>query len=149
MSEARPERAPPPDEGGGSFEPRRRCPRPGAERGQAAVELALVLPLLGLLLLLLVQVGVVVRDQILVVHAAREGAREAAVDPSPGAARDAALASSALDPSRLEVTVSGRGGPGSRVQVTARYRAATAIPLAAAVVDRFRLEASATMRVER
>src|SRR5207247_8954779 len=62
--------------------------------GQAAVELALVLPLVALLLLVLVQVGLVVRDQVLVVHAAREAAREAAVDAAPEAARRAAEASS-------------------------------------------------------
>jgi Flp pilus assembly protein TadG len=62
------------------------------------VELALVLPLVLLLLLGVVQVGLVVRDQILVVHAAREAAREAAVDPAPGAARRAALAGSTWSP---------------------------------------------------
>ena len=117
--------------------------------GQAEVELALVLPLLAVLLLVLVQVGLVVRDQILVVHAAREAAREAAVDPSPDAARTAATAASGLDPSRLDITVADRGRPGSRVRVTARYRAATEVPVVGAAVGDLRLEASVTMRVER
>jgi len=65
-------------------------------KGQASVELALVLPLVVVLLLVVVQVGLVVRDQILVVHAAREAAREAAVDTSADAPRRAALASSTL-----------------------------------------------------
>jgi Flp pilus assembly protein TadG len=43
------------------------------------VEFALVLPLLAALLLALVQTGLVVRDQVLVVHAAREAVRELAV----------------------------------------------------------------------
>lgn len=124
-------------------------PAHASQDGQAAVELALVLPLVALLLLALVQVGLVVRDQILVVHAAREGAREAAVDPAPGAARDAALASSDLDPGRLQVTVSGRGGAGSRVTVTTRYGPPTALPLMGAAVNRLHLQATATMRVER
>ena len=47
------------------------------------MELALVLPLVVALLLAVVQVGLIVRDQVLVVHAAREAAREAAVDPDP------------------------------------------------------------------
>ncbi|MGH9279213.1 MAG: TadE/TadG family type IV pilus assembly protein [Acidimicrobiales bacterium] len=122
--------------------------RTKAEGGQAAVELALVLPLLAVLLLVLVQVGLVVREQILVVHAAREAAREAAVDPSPGAARDAALASSDLDPARLSIVVQGRGGAGSRVQVTARYGPPTALPLLGAALSQMHLEATATMRVE-
>ena len=126
----------------------RRVPR-RRQSGQAAVELALVLPLVSVLLLLLVQVALLARDQVLVVHAAREGAREAAVDPAPDAARSAAVASSTLDGGRLEVAVTGRGGPGSRVTVTARYRVATDVPIVGAFVGDLRLEASATMRVER
>lgn len=126
---------------------------PGAqgehERGQAAVELALVLPLVAMLLLVLVQVGLLVRDQVLLVHAAREGARQAAVDPAPGAARDAALAGSGLDAVRLEIAVADRGPPGSRVRVTAEYRAPTAVPIVGAAISDMRLKASATMRVER
>jgi Flp pilus assembly protein TadG len=138
------------DEGTASGE-HRRSPRRSQvpERGQAAVEFALVLPLVIVLLLVLVQVGLVVRDQILVVHAAREGAREAAVDPAPDAARRAAEAASGLDRSRLEVNVSGRGAPGSRVRVEASYRAPTDVPVVGAAVGDLRLEASATMRVER
>ena len=52
--------------------------RPG-EDGQAAVELVLVLPVVLLALLMVVQLGVLVRSQVLVVHAAREGARAAAI----------------------------------------------------------------------
>lgn len=120
-----------------------------SQTGQAAVELALVFPFAALLLLLLVQVGLIVRDQILVVHAAREGAREAAVEPAPGAARSAALAGSGLDPGRLEVEVTDRGPPGSRVRVTATYRAPTLVPVIGPAMRDIRLSASATMRVER
>ena len=49
------------------------------ERGSAAVEFALVLPILLLLALALVQVGLLVRDQLILVEAARAGARQAAV----------------------------------------------------------------------
>jgi Flp pilus assembly protein TadG len=119
------------------------------QSGQAAVELALVFPFVAMLLLLLVQVGVIVRDQILVVHAAREGAREAAVEPAPGAARSAAVAGSGLDPDRLDVEVADRGPPGSRVRVTATYRAPTVVPIIGAAMKDIRLHASATMRVER
>jgi Flp pilus assembly protein TadG len=117
--------------------------------GQAAVELALVLPLVVVVLLAVVQVGLVVRDQILVVHAAREAAREAAVEPAADAPRRAALAGSALADDRLSVTSSGRGGPGSRVRVEVRYRAPTAVPLVGKAVGDLTLEATATMRVER
>lgn len=117
--------------------------------GQASVELALVLPLVMLLLLAVVQVGLLVRDQILVVHAAREAAREAAVDPAADAPRRAAVASSTLSDARLTVTSTGRGAPGSRVRVEVAYRASTGVPLLGGAVGDLTLRASATMRVER
>ncbi len=118
------------------------------DEGQASVELALVLPLVVLLLLGVVQLGLLVRDQILVVHAAREAAREAAVDASPDAPKRAALASSTLAESRLTVTSTGRGAAGSRVRVAVAYRAPTAVPLLGAALGDLTLRASATMRVE-
>ena len=45
------------------------------DRGSAAVEFALLLPILLLLLLALVQVGVVARDSLLLTQASRAGAR--------------------------------------------------------------------------
>jgi len=46
------------------------------ERGSAAVEFALLLPILLLLLLALVQVGVLARDSLLLTQASRAGARD-------------------------------------------------------------------------
>ena len=105
--------------------------------GQAAVELALALPLVALLLLTVVQLGLLVRDQVLVVHAAREGARQAA------------LGSTGLSSRGLTVSMSGRGGPGSHVRVEVRYRTPTDVPLVGAALGDMTLHASATMRVER
>lgn len=118
------------------------------DEGQAAVELALVLPLVVALLLVVVQVGLIVRAQVLVTHAAREAARAAAVDPAPGAARDAAVASSTLDPARLQVSEDGRGPEGSRVSVHLTYRVPTDVPLVGALFGDIELGATATMRVE-
>jgi Flp pilus assembly protein TadG len=123
--------------------------RGSRDEGQAAVELALVLPLVALLLLALVQAGLVIRDQILVVHAAREAAREAAVDPAPDTPAKAAAASSTLDGDRLKVDTSGRGRAGSRVRVHVVYRAPTEVPVVGALLPDVTLEASTTMRVER
>ena len=120
-----------------------------ADEGQASVELALVLPLVVMLLLAVVQLGLLVRDQILVVHAAREAVREAAVDPAADAPRRAALASSTLAESRVTVTTTGRGAVGSRVRVEVAYRAPTAVPLLGSALGDLTLRASATMRVER
>ena len=118
------------------------------EAGQAAVELALCLPLLAAIGLALLQVALVARDQVVLTHAAREAARAAAVSAEPDAARRAALAGAHLDPSRLEVEVLGRGKPGSRVSVVVRYRAPTDLPLIGPLVGDVRLHAEVAMRVE-
>ncbi len=123
-------------------------PARGGERGQAAVEVALVLPLVAALLLVLVQIGLVVRAQVLVTHAAREAARAAAVDAEAGAGPAAAAASSTLDPERLSVTVSGRAGTGSRVLVEVAYDVPTDVPLVGGLLGDVELSARATMRVE-
>lgn len=122
--------------------------RAGTDGGQAAVELALVLPLVALLALLVVQVGLVVRAQVLAIHGAREGARAAAVDDAPSAARDAVVAGTGLDGARLVVDVAGRAGPGSRVTVEVRYSVATDVPLVGALVGDVTVTGRASMRVE-
>ncbi len=119
------------------------------ERGQATVELALVLPLIAVLLLVLVQAAVVARDQVLVTHAAREAVRAAAVDDDVDAARRAAEQAGPLVADRLEVDVTGRDGVGSRVRVVVRYSLPTHLPLAGRALGDVTLTASATMRVER
>lgn len=112
------------------------------------VALLLLLPFVAVLLLGVVQVGLVVRDQVLVVHAAREAARAAAVDPAEGAARDAAEAATALAAARLVVAVSGRGDAGSRVSVTVTYASPTVVPLVGRLLGDVTVTARATMRVE-
>lgn len=117
------------------------------DEGQAAVELALVLPLVLLLLLFVVQVALIARDQVLVVHAAREGARAAAVDPRPGVARRAILGETALKPARLAVETSYREGSVT-VTVAVRYRSVTDLPLVGPLIPDLPVGAKATMRVE-
>lgn len=118
-------------------------PRP-AQQGQAAVELALALPLVALLLLAVVQVGLVVRDQVLTVHAAREAARAAAVDPDRDRARGAALSGSGLTPGRLSLQL--RRGTTADVVIT--YRSATDLPFVGPLLPDVSLRAKAAMRVE-
>lgn len=119
------------------------------DEGQVVVELALALPLVALLALLLLQVALIVRDQVLVTSAAREGARQMAVSPEEGEARAAVLDGTALDDDRLTVTVGPRGAAGSRVRVEIRYRSPTEIPLVGAMMGDVDLTAAATMRVEK
>ena len=116
--------------------------------GQAAVEVALVIPVVALLLLGVVQVALVVRDQVLVVHAAREAARAAAVDPSPATARRAAEAATSLRPDRLDVTVPPPGGPGRLVTATVVYRSPTAAPLIGPLLPDVGVRGRASMRRE-
>jgi Flp pilus assembly protein TadG len=123
---------------------KRRRTRDG-EKGQAAIELALCLPILALLLLALVQVAVVVRDQVAVVHAAREGARAAAVTgagPADGVA--AAREAVRLDPGRLDVDAA----RGEVVRVVVSYRSPTDVPLVGRLVGDVTLRATAVMRSE-
>ena len=112
------------------------------------VELALCLPVLAALALVLLQVTVVVRAQVLLTHAAREAAREAAVSPERAAVRTAAIEGGRLDGERLRVTVSGRGRPGSRAVVEVRYAAPTDLPIVGALIGDIDLKASAAIRVE-
>jgi Flp pilus assembly protein TadG len=92
------------------------------ERGSAAVEFALLLPILLVLLLALVQIGVLARDRLVLAQAARAGAREAAIQESDEAVRDAALAAGAgLDPARLGLDVRRQGERGAPVSVALSY----------------------------
>lgn len=124
-------------------------PATPSEAGQAATELALVVPLLVLLLLAVIQVALVARDQVLVVHAAREAAREAAVDPRPAAVREAALrAGTGLKPERLGTEGSQTGRAPVTVTVRVAYRAPTDVALIGPLLPDIAVRAKATMRRE-
>ena len=126
--------------------PAGRPERGGADRGQAAVELALALPLVFVVLLAAVQVLLVGRDQLAVIPAAREGARAAAVAADAGGeGTSAARAASGLDGPRLAVSVT---DDGTKVRVVVRYRAPTDVPLVGAFVGDVTVTGTATMRVE-
>jgi hypothetical protein len=122
--------------------------RAAGERGQSAVELVLIFPLIALVVLAVVQAGLVVRDHVLVGHATREAVRVASVDDDPAAPEVGAIESSPLDPDRLEVWVGPRGESGSRVTVQVRYRSVTDVPLIGPLIGDVDIEAEATMRVE-
>jgi Flp pilus assembly protein TadG len=99
------------------------------ERGTSAVEFALVLPLVLVVTLALVQIGLLVRDRLLVEAAARAGARTAAVDPDDGAVAEAVSRSAPdLDAGSLTVGVSRAGTQGDPVTVTVGYVSAIRVP---------------------
>ncbi len=119
-------------------------------RGSAAVELALVLPLALMVALALVQVGLLARDALVVIGAAREGAREAAVSIDQGRIRDAALrGGGGLSPLRTEVAIERSGQLGDPVTVRVTYRAPVLVPFVEWLFpDEVVVASEATMRQE-
>lgn len=114
------------------------------------MEFALVLPLVLIMALALVQVGLLVKDELVVEESARAGARQAAVSTDDGSARRAALgAAVSLDLDRLEVSITRGEGVGSPVTVAVLYHAPVSVPavswLFRSVID---LSGTATMRQE-
>jgi hypothetical protein len=115
------------------------------ERGQATVEFAFLLPLVVLAVLAVIQVGLVVRDQLGVVHAAREAARAASVDPDPGRAVRAAHRT--LPGAAVEVGE--RPKVGGEISVTVHYTSVTDLPLVGVLFPDPDLHATTVIRVER
>jgi Flp pilus assembly protein TadG len=114
------------------------------ERGQATVELVLVLPLIAMLVLGIAQLSVVIAAQVRVVDASRAAARAAAVDADPAAAARA-------------VAAAGLVGPAASVQVTrhdgmvtaeVRFRVPARVPLVGTWFNDTSLTARTAMREE-
>lgn len=117
----------------------RSCP------GQATVEVAFLLPVVALLALAIGQVTVVAHARVSVTHAAREGARVAAVGESDQAVRAAVLASGPLAESRLRVGVVRRA---ATVEVTVRYVDPTDVALVGSMLGDIELVGVAVMQRE-
>ena len=133
-----------------SERPARRRAAGRGERGTAAVEFALVLPLVLLMTVAVLQVGLFVKDRLILQDAARAGAREAAVTTQDDQVRQATEeAAASLDPSLMEVTITREGGSGTAVTVDVHYHDRPDLDLVTwlfpATVE---LEATATMRQE-
>jgi hypothetical protein len=116
-----------------------------AEAGQATAELALVFPVVLLLALALIQATLVLRDELVLVDAAREAARAASLDPDPARA---ARAAAAVLPG-ASVLPGPRPAVGELVTVRVSYRSPTSLPLVGPLLPDPVLVAHATMRVER
>ena len=116
----------------------------GDERGQATVELAVLLPVVVTLLLVVLQVALVVRDQMVVLHATRAAGRAVIVEPSMAAARDAADRSGAPDGT---VRIEGQLRPGAMVTITVSA-APTAVPIVGRVLAGRRITERLTVQVE-
>ena len=119
-----------------------------SDRGSAAVEFVLVLPAVLLVALALVEIAVVARIQLDLMHASRVAAREAAASPDPSRAVDAAvlaLGQPLADHARVSITRPAVVGRQAEVEVSLRYRAFEAL-LGGIPVE---LRARSVMRVER
>lgn len=109
------------------------------DRGQAAVEFALAIPLVIVLALGVIQVAVVIAGQLQVELAAREAARAAAVAGDPAGA--AARAASGIG----DVSASESSGA---VTVTVQRRFATSVPIVGRLIGDVDQRASVTMAIE-
>lgn len=99
-----------------------------SERGSASIEFALVLPILLILTLAMVQVGLLVRDDLVLTNAARAAAREAAVTSDDDRVRSAmedAAASLRAEDIELSIERSERGHPAT---VRLRYPDRIVVP---------------------
>lgn len=114
-------------------------------RGQATVETALVLPVVVVLVLVVLQAGLLVRDRVTAVHAARAAARAVAVEPDVGEA-ERVVAELGLA-SRAEVRLGGELRPGGLATVTVVLRP-VAVPVVGVAVGGMRLSERMTARVE-
>ena len=121
------------------------------DAGSATLEFAMVLPMLLLVVVAMVQVGLIVRDQLILVEAARAGARAAAVTDSDDQVRSAVdRAAAGLAASRLEMTVHrDAGGQGTPVRVELHYDEVVSIPMVRWLFpEAIELRSEATMRRE-
>jgi len=113
------------------------------QRGSQALEFALVLPAVVLLLVLAVHAGLLATDLVAVQGLAREAARAAAVG-GDAATRAALTEAAGPRPVTLTLTPAAPRAPGSMVTAEVRLRSRAFAPLGAPVW----LPARATMRVE-
>ncbi len=124
------------------------------DSGQATVETALTFPVVLIALLLIVQVGIVVRDALALAQAAREGVRTAAISADDDRTVDAIRsAAGPLAAALIEIEID--PGPDDRtrgrpISVRLRYPERLRIPIVSRIVDmELPLNATATMRLER
>lgn len=117
----------------------------GSERGAAAIEFALLLPVLVMILVGVFEFGLAYNNYLAVTHAAREGARMAAV----GAYDEAAVRQDAypVNPTSVALTYPEGEDHGDPALVTVRADYNLSIPFFATTT--IPLESRASMRIER
>ncbi|HET7481305.1 MAG TPA: TadE/TadG family type IV pilus assembly protein [Actinomycetota bacterium] len=118
------------------------------ERGQATLELVLLLPVVLLVVGAIVQVGAIAVDRVRLAHAAREAVRVAVVEDDPSRI-EAAARRSGLSPLEVRVTPAPaerrRGEP---VKVSVSFREEPSIPVISSLVPGVDMHDDATMAIE-
>lgn len=121
-------------------------------KGQAAVEMALVLPLLLLILLGILEFGRILSGWMVISNASREGARAAALGSTNTVIEqriDDASATLNLEDIIVTVTPSGTRLRGTSVKVHVHYTIELITPFIGAIVgDPLQMDSETTMRVE-
>ena len=122
------------------------------ERAQAAVELALVLPVLLLITVAVCQLALALNCYIVITSASRDGARCAAATNDRDAARKATLTSTAGLPGErpgVDVVFPEGRSKGSPVSVSVCYRMPLLLPGLDKIVPRPEFKTSASMALEK
>jgi Flp pilus assembly protein TadG len=118
------------------------------ERAQATIEFALLLPIVAMVFLLGVDGVLIARDQILVVHASREGARRASLTGDLGESTRVAYERGAPSIASVSMTSYG-GGTNELVGVTVRWNASSRLIVIGRFVRSISVEHTTVMRRER
>lgn len=121
------------------------------ESGQSLVEFGLAMPVMMALLLFMISCGQLFSAQLVVINAAREGARVGAVGSSADDIKKTAIAylkSAGLTDKQAEVTVKGaQDHSGNTVEVSTVYNLSLMVPIPG-LPDPVPLKTQAMMRIE-
>lgn len=115
-----------------------------SHRGQAAVEIALVMPVVVVFMLLILQVGLVVREQIALIHACGAAARAASISDSPSAAASSVFSASSFG-DRAGIAVTTKNG---LVTVDVVFNHPTDLAIVGLFLPDLTLRASATYQLQ-
>jgi Flp pilus assembly protein TadG len=122
------------------------------QKGQAAVEMAIVIPVLMLMVVAICQVALALNCYLVVTGASRDGARRAAETNDAAEAKKAALSSAGNLPggqADVEVLFAEGRDKGCPVKVTVTYRVPLLLPGLEHIIPRPSFKRSTTMSLER
>jgi|Deesub1362A_J573_1020465.scaffolds.fasta_scaffold01161_4 Flp pilus assembly protein TadG len=122
-------------------------------RGQAIVEMALLLPLIFLILAGIIEFSLMMNSYLTISHAAREGARLGTVGSTDQEIVDKVNeVASFLDPNNITVVISPQQSErmsGESITVEVQYEFPIVIPIISDIVgEKVALKSSITMRIE-